>query len=159
MSAVSSYGIREDGKRSDTARLKWVDASAALTMKGAEVAAEIRNLVRGVELWRRGADEQCQGMEGEVATCSALDERHKGGLVAERHDGGRSAAFNRSAGEWGGGVRLGAWPSGGGGGGGSSQRGALTNDGPSRQQCEAGTCGRWCHAALSRGAATLMSRP
>jgi hypothetical protein len=74
-----------------------------LTLKGAEVAAEIRNPVRGVVLWRRGADEQCLETEVEVAACSVADERRRGGLAAERHDGRRSIAFNRSIGEWRGG--------------------------------------------------------
>jgi hypothetical protein len=49
-SAVSSYDIRKEGKRSDATRLKRGDASTALTVKGVEVVAEIRNLARGVEL-------------------------------------------------------------------------------------------------------------
>jgi hypothetical protein len=105
-SAASSYGIREEGKRSDAARLRWGDTLAALTVKE---ATEIRNSARGLELRRHGADEQCLRTEGEVATCSTVDQRRGGVLAAERCDGRRSTAFDRSAGEWGGGVRLGVW--------------------------------------------------
>jgi hypothetical protein len=73
---------------------------AALTVKE---ATEIKNSARGLELRRHGADEQCLRTEGEVATCSTVDQRRGGVLAAERCDGRRSTAFDRSAGEWGGG--------------------------------------------------------
>jgi hypothetical protein len=103
-STVSSYGIREEGKRSDVTQLKRGDLSMALTMKGAEVVAEIRNLARGMELRCRGVDEQCLGMEGEVATCLAVDERCAEGLAAERHDGGRWLLTGRWENGWEGGL-------------------------------------------------------
>jgi hypothetical protein len=110
------------------ARLKWGDASVALTVKGVEVVVEIKNLARGVELWRWGADEQCLGIEGEVVTCSAAGERRGGGLAVERHDGCRSTALTGHRVNWGGAVRLGARPSGGGGGGASCLCGQVAEE-------------------------------
>jgi hypothetical protein len=95
-SAVSSYDIRKEGKRSDATRLKRGDASTALTVKGVEVVAEIRNLARGVELRCRGADKQCLGMEGEVATCSVVEEWRGIGGVS-----GRKARWRLVAGRMG----------------------------------------------------------
>jgi hypothetical protein len=147
----------------------------ALTVKGVEVVVEIKNLARGVELWRWGADEQCLGIEGEVATCSAAGERRGGGLAVERHDGCRSTALTGHRVNWGGGgvVRLGARPSGGGGGGASCLCGQVAEEegGPvgevlsrmgvpvSSSAVLARAGRRRCHATLSRGVAMVMSGP